>query len=151
MNVPDFGFRVVGAVGVSMNIGKAPASTGSSYAGLCKRGRSRRFRMSRCEEHCVQRCWHPPCFLEIVTECVTSQPKACYPCLQKLIDTGSWTELVHPSGRISCLYLSTNLLIRGHSCVSSHIVSSANPSCVSDRPRKNHSVCCRFKRRDFCL
>ena len=60
--------------------------------------------MSRCEEHCVQRCWHPPCFWEIVTECVTSQPKACYPWLQKLIDTGSWTELVHPvAGSLACI------------------------------------------------
>ena len=107
--------------------------------------------MSRCEEHCVQRCWHPCCwFLEIVTECVTSQPKACYPWLQKLIDIGSWTaseNLFTQWQDLLPVFLSTNLLIRGHSCVSSHIVSSENPSCVSARPRKNQRVCCR--RRDF--
>ena len=43
-------------------------------------------------------------------------------------------------------FLSRNLLVRGHSCVSSHIVSSENPCCVSDRPRKHRRVCCHFKK-----
>ena len=47
----DFGFRVVGAVGISMNLGNVPASIGSSYAGLCKRGRPGRF---RCGDHRVK-------------------------------------------------------------------------------------------------
>ena len=42
---------MVGAVGISMNLGKAPASTGSSYAGLCTRGRPGRF---RCGDHGVK-------------------------------------------------------------------------------------------------
>ena len=32
--VSDFGF-LVGAVGISMNLGNVPASIGSSYVGLC--------------------------------------------------------------------------------------------------------------------
>ena len=48
-NASDFGF-LVGAVGVSMNLGKAPASVGFSCAGLCKRRRSGRF---RCGDHGV--------------------------------------------------------------------------------------------------
>ena len=39
------------AVGISMNIGKARASTSSSYAGLCKRERPGRF---RCGDHGVK-------------------------------------------------------------------------------------------------
>ena len=35
----------------------------------------------------------------------------------------------------------TNLLVRGHSCVSSYIVPSENPCCVSDRPREHRRVC----------
>ena len=42
-NFSGFGFCVVVAVGVSVNLGKAPALIGSSYAGLCKRRRPRRF------------------------------------------------------------------------------------------------------------
>ena len=48
--VSDFGF-LVGAVGISMNLGNAPASIGSSYACLCKRGRPGRF---RCGDHGVK-------------------------------------------------------------------------------------------------
>ena len=50
-NVSDFGFLVVGAVGISMNLGNVLASIGSSYAGLCKRGRPGRF---RCGDHGVK-------------------------------------------------------------------------------------------------
>ena len=35
---------MVGAVGISMNLGKAPAPIGASYTGLYKRGRPGRFR-----------------------------------------------------------------------------------------------------------
>ena len=123
-NVSNFGFFVVGAMGISMNLGHVPASTGSSFAGLCKRGRPGRF---KCGEHVVKSiafnaAGHPSCwFLEtaycsasddssccayqmLITEGVTSQPEACYPWLQKLIDICSWTgseNLV--SGRISFL------------------------------------------------
>ena len=45
-----FGFCVVVAVGVSVHLGKAQASVGSSYAGLCKRWRPGRF---RCGDHGV--------------------------------------------------------------------------------------------------
>ena len=72
--------------------------------------------------------------------------------LQKLIDTRSKTEsekLFTQWQDLFPVFLSTNLLVRGHSCVSSHIVSSENPCCVPDRPRKHRRVCCRFKRRDF--
>ena len=43
-NVSHFGFFVFGAVGISMNLGNVLASMGSSYAGLCKRGRPGRFK-----------------------------------------------------------------------------------------------------------
>ena len=88
----------------------------------------------------------------LVTECVTSQPEACYPWLQKLIDVGSWTaseNLLTQWQDFFPVFLSTNLLARGHSCVSSHIVSSENPRCVSDRPRQHRRMCCHYKRRDF--
>ena len=42
---------MVGAVGISMNLGEAPASIGSSCAGLCKRGRPGRF---SCGDHSVK-------------------------------------------------------------------------------------------------
>ena len=50
-NVSDFGFRVVGAVGISTNLVNVPASIGSSYAGLCKRRRPGRF---GCGDHGVK-------------------------------------------------------------------------------------------------
>ena len=124
----------------------------------------------RCEEHCIRRCWHPSCwFLEtaycsashdasccahpmLITECVTSQPEACYPWLQKLIDICSWTaseNLFTQWQDFFSVFPSTNLLVRGHLCVSSHTASSENPCCVSDLPRKHRRVCCHFKRRDF--
>ena len=85
----------------------------------------------------------------LITECVTSQPEACDPWLQKVIDVGSCTtseNLFKQWQDFFPVLLSTNLLVWGHSCVSSHIVSSENPRCVSDRPRQ---VCCHFKRQDF--
>ena len=155
-----------------MNLSNVPDSINSSNAGLCKRGRPGRF---KCGDHGVKSiafdgAWHPSCwFLEtacssashdsnrcacrlLITECVTSQPLASR--LQKLIDTCSWTASENSFTQWQDLFpvfLSTNLLVRGHSCVSSHIVSSENPCCASDRPRKHRRVCCHFKRRDFVL
>ena len=126
----------------------------------------------RCEEHCIHHCRYSSCwFLKaaycsashdasccankmLITECVTSQPETCYPWLQKLIDIRSWTaseNLFTQMQDLLSVFLSTNHLVRGHSCVSSHFVSSENPCCVSDRPRKHRRVCCHFKRLDFCL
>ena len=88
----------------------------------------------------------------LITECVTSQPEACYPWLQKLMDVGSWTtseNLFIQWQDFFLVPLSTNLLVRGHSCVSSHVVSSENPRCVSDRPRQHRRMCRHFKRLDF--
>ena len=140
-----------------MNLCKATASVGSAYAGLCKRGRPGRF---RCRDHSVKSiafnaagthlCW----FLEtascstshdssccahqmLITECVTSQPEACYPRLQKLIDIGSWTtsenlftqwqdlfsrNSVHESSRTgSFLSLLTLYRVRTHAaCLITH-------------------------------
>ena len=44
--ISDFGF-LVGAIGISMNLGNVPASIDSSDGGLCKRGRPGRFRCVR--------------------------------------------------------------------------------------------------------
>ena len=88
----------------------------------------------------------------LITVCVTFQPEACYPWLQKPIDVGSWTvseNLITEWQDLFPVFLSTNFLVRGHSCVSSHIVSGENPCCVSDRLGKHRRVCCHFKRRDF--
>ena len=130
--------------------------------------------LSRCgdhgEEHCVERCWHTSCFfletaycsashdsnccayLMLVTECVTSQTDDCYAWLQKLVDIGSWTaseNLFTQWQNLFLVFLSTNLLARSHSCVSSTIVPIENSRCMCDRPRQNRRVCCHFKRRDF--
>ena len=128
-----------------MNLGNGPASIGSSYAGLCKRGRPGR---SRRGDHGVKsiafnRCWHPSCwFLEtahcsaphdasccahpmLISECVTSQLEACYPWLQKLVDICSWTaseNLFTQWQDFFSVFPSTNLLIQGHLCVSSHTI-----------------------------
>ena len=62
----------------------------------------------------------------------------------------SWTaseDLFFQWKNLFSVFLSTNLLVRSHSCVPSHIVSRENPCCVSDRPRKH--VCCDCKRRDL--
>ena len=133
-----------------MNLGNVPASMGSSYAGLCKRGRPGRF---RCGDHGVKSMAFSAggtrladssysAYQMLITQCIASQPEACYP----------WLKEVHCRGAVPFLYsLSTNLLVRGHSCVSSHTVSSENPCCVCDRPRKRWKVCCHFKGQGFCL
>ena len=125
----------------------------------------------RCEEHCTHRCRHPSCwFLEtaycsashdasccanqiLIAESVTSQPEACYPWLQKLIGIRSWASenLFTQKADFFSVFLSTNLLVRSHSCISSHILSSENPCCVSDRPRKHRRVCCHCQKTGFCL
>ena len=114
----------------------------------------------RCEEHGVERCRHPSCWLKTKycsashdSSCSASQPEACYPWLHELIDIRCKTasdDLFPQWKNLFSLFLSTNLLERSHSCVPSHIVSRENPCCVSDRPRK-HWVCCHCKRRDLSL
>ena len=125
---------------------------------------------SWCEEHGIQCCRHPSCwFLKraycsashdssycayqmLSTECVTYQPETCYPWLHKLIDIRSRTaseNLFTQWQDLFSVFLSTDLLVRGDSCVSSHIVSSENPCCVSEHPRKHRRVCCHFERRNF--
>ena len=112
----------------------------------------------RCEEHGIQRCRHPPCwFLKtaycfashdssccadqmLITQCIASQPEAGYPWLHKLVGIHSRTasEDLFPQWKnLFSVFLSTNLLVRSHSCVPSHIVPRENPCCVSDRPRKD--------------
>ena len=105
---------------------------GFSHAGLCKRGRPGRF---RCGDHGVKNIafnaagthlagsWRrrtasrdSSCYAYqmLITECVTSQPEACYPWPQKLIDIGSWTaseNLFTQWQDLFPVFLSTNLLL----------------------------------------
>ena len=124
----------------------------------------------RCEEHCIQCCcthlagsWRRAhcsashdssccAYQMLITECVPSQPEACCPWPQKLIDTSSWMaseDLFAQWKNLYFVFLSTNLLVRSHSCVIFHIVSRENPCRVSDRPRKHWCMCCHCKRLDF--
>ena len=67
----------------------------------------------------------------LIIGCVTSQPKACDPWLQKLIDIGSWAtseNLFTKCQDLSSLLLSTSLLVRSLSCVSSLVVSCEKPT-----------------------
>ena len=54
-------------------------------------------------------------YLMLVTECVTSQKYECYPWLQKLVDTGSWTaieNLFTQWQNLFPVFQTTNLLVR---------------------------------------
>ena len=58
--------------------------------------------------------------------------------MQKLFVIGSWATSENLFSKWQDLFpllLSTNLLVRSQSCVSSHAVSCGNPRCVSDCPR----------------
>ena len=132
----------------SMNIGKVPASIGSSKARLC-----RHMLRPRCEENGLQSFWHPlSWFLQtancpthhdscacayqvLVTEVVTAQPKACNPWLKKHVDIASWAaseNLLSQWQDVLPAFLSKNLLKWCHACVSAHVVPSENPRIVSD-------------------
>ena len=146
-----------------MNLSNVTASTSSSYAGLCKRGRPGRF---RCGDHGVKSIafnaagthltgsWRRRTALHLITPAAVpdrnsslsvsrpNQRPVTHCCRSSLtLAPGRRARTCSPSGRISFLH-------SVHES-SSHIVSSENPCCVSDRPRKHRKVCCHFKRRDF--
>ena len=125
-------------------LGNVLASISSSYAGLCKRRRHARF---ECGDHGVKSIafnadgthlagsWKGRTALLLMTP--AAAPIRCSSLSVSLLDRELPVVSVHESSRT------------GHSCVSSHTVSSVNPRCVSDRPRKHRRVCCHSKRRDF--
>ena len=70
------------------------------------------------------------------TQCIASKPER----LHKLVDIRSRTEsedLLSQWKNLSSVFLSTNLVVRSHSCVPSHIEAHENTCCVSDRPLKD--------------
>ena len=135
---------MVVAVEVSMNLGNVPASMGSSYAGLCKRGGPGRF---RCGDHGVKSM----AFIAAGTHRAgswrrrTAHDSSC--CAYPGRRARTWS----PSGRISFLYFCPRIFSYSVIRVSPHIELSENPCCVSDPPRKHRRVCCHFERRILSL
>ena len=61
----------------------------------------------------------------LITECVTSQPEACYPWPQKLIDIVSWIaseNLFTQWQDLFPVFLSTNLLVGVSRVIFSHCI-----------------------------